>query len=95
MRAFFQWKKDNLQLITNVKCLLRKKESDELERPFGRLHIITLNDIDVASTLICKGYELVDITPVSHNKVTFVSKNHPAITDAVEGFGVIALRSVP
>lgn len=44
------------------------------------------NDIDVASTLICKGYELVDIAPIGQNKATFVFRNHSAITDAVEGF---------
>lgn len=44
------------------------------------------NDIDVASTLVCKGYTLVDIVPISHTKATFVFKNHPAITDAVDGF---------
>jgi uncharacterized protein YdaT len=44
------------------------------------------NDIDVASALICKGYTLEDIVPVSHIKATFVFKNHPAIADAVDGF---------
>jgi hypothetical protein len=44
------------------------------------------NDIDVASVLICKGYELQDVVPISHNKATFVFKNNEVITDAVEGF---------
>lgn len=44
------------------------------------------NDIDIASVLVCKGYTLEDIVPVSHIKVTFVFKNHPAIDDAVDGF---------
>jgi len=43
-------------------------------------------DIDIASTLICKGYELTDVVLISHNKATFVFRNHPAITDAVDGF---------
>src|SRR5574343_594982 len=66
----------------------KNKDSDELEHvPLDDYkHYYYSNDIDVASTLICKGYELVDITPVSHNKATFVFKNHSAITDAVEGF---------
>jgi hypothetical protein len=44
------------------------------------------NDIDVASVLSCKGYVLVDIVPINHNKATFVFKNHPTIAEAVEGF---------
>ncbi len=66
----------------------KNKESDELEHvPLDDYkHYYYSNDIDVASTLICKGYELADITPVNHNKATFVFRNHPAITDAVEGF---------
>lgn len=44
------------------------------------------SDIDVASMLICKGYALEDIVSVSHKKVTFIFKNHPAIKDAVDGF---------
>jgi len=44
------------------------------------------NDIDVASVLVCKGYALEDVVPISNNKATFVFKNHPAITDAVDGF---------
>ena len=44
------------------------------------------SDIDVASMLMCKGYALEDIVAVSHKKVTFVFKNHPAIKDAVDGF---------
>lgn len=43
-------------------------------------------DIDVASTLICKGYTLVDITPVSGTKVTFIFNNHPTISEAEGGF---------
>lgn len=66
----------------------KNKESDEVEHvPLDDYkNYYYSNDIDVASTLICKGYELTDITPISHNKATFVFKNHPAITDAVEGF---------
>ncbi len=44
------------------------------------------SDIDVASTLVCKGYELVDVVPVNPTKATFAFKNHPAILDAVDGF---------
>lgn len=44
------------------------------------------NDIDVASMLVCKGYNLKDVVAISHNKATFVFKNHPAINDAVDGF---------
>lgn len=44
------------------------------------------SDIDVASTLICKGYSLEEIVPLSYTKVTFVFKNHSALTDAVDGF---------
>lgn len=44
------------------------------------------NDIDVASTLICKRYELVDIIPISQNKATFVFKNNRSISTDVEGF---------
>ncbi len=44
------------------------------------------NDIDVASTLVCKGYTLADVVPISHNKATFVFKNHSAIAEAVDGF---------
>ncbi len=43
-------------------------------------------DIDVASTLACKGYALVDVVPTGHMKATFAFKNHPAIADAVGGF---------
>jgi hypothetical protein len=50
----------------------KNKESDELEHvPLDDYkNYYYSNDIDVASTLICKGYELTDITPVSHNKTT-------------------------
>ncbi len=44
------------------------------------------NDIDVAATLVCKGYTLEDVVIASHKKATFVFKTHPAITDAVDGF---------
>lgn len=44
------------------------------------------NDIDVASTLICKKYQLVDIALVNSTKSTFIFKNHPAITQTVDGF---------
>lgn len=44
------------------------------------------SDIDVASLLACKGYTLLDIVTVSHKKVSFIFKNHPAIKDAVNGF---------
>jgi hypothetical protein len=44
------------------------------------------NDIDVSSMLVCKGYTLEDVVPISHNKATFVFKNHSSITHAVEGF---------
>ncbi len=66
----------------------KNNESDELEHvPLDDYkNYYYSNDIDVASTLICKGYELTDITPIGHNKATFVFKNHPTITDAVEGF---------
>jgi hypothetical protein len=29
---------------------------------------------------------VVDVVPISHNKATFVFKNHSSITHAVEGF---------
>lgn len=44
------------------------------------------NDVDIASMLVCKGYSLEDIFPLSKTKFTFVFKNHPAIADAVDGF---------
>ncbi len=44
------------------------------------------SDIDVASTLICKGYALIKITPLNQMKATFVFKNHPALEDVVNGF---------
>ncbi len=44
------------------------------------------NDIDVASTLVCKGYTLIDVVTVSHKQATFIFKNHPAIKDSVDGF---------
>lgn len=44
------------------------------------------NDIDIASMLVCKGYGLEEIVPLSKTQVTFVFKNHPAIADAVDGF---------
>lgn len=44
------------------------------------------NDIDVASALICKGYTLADVVPLSYLKATFVFNNHPAILEAVDGF---------
>jgi rRNA maturation protein Nop10 len=43
-------------------------------------------DIDVAATLLCKGYTLVDIVPVSGTKATFIFNNHPAIGEAEGGF---------
>lgn len=45
-----------------------------------------LNDIDLATTLICKGYELIDISPVNYAKYTFVFKNTESILDIVEKF---------
>ena len=44
------------------------------------------NDIDVASTLVCKGYTLEDVVNSTSNKATFIFRNHPAIKDAVDGF---------
>lgn len=44
------------------------------------------NDIDVASTLICKDYVLTDIVPLNNLKATFVFKNHPTITNVVSDF---------
>ena len=44
------------------------------------------NDIDVSAVLVCKGYELVDIAPVSSTKATFIFRNHPSITEIVDGF---------
>lgn len=44
------------------------------------------NDIDIATTLICKGYELLDITHMGQGKYSFVFKNYPTIHDAVAGF---------
>lgn len=44
------------------------------------------NDIDVASMLICKKYELIDVSPVDQNKATFIFRNHPSIPDTIDGF---------
>lgn len=48
-------------------------------------------DIDVASTLLCKGYELAHVflltgSKANGRKACFVFHGHPAIEDAVQGF---------
>lgn len=43
-------------------------------------------DIDVAATLLCKGYSLTGIAPLAGTKAAFMFENHPAIDDAVQGF---------
>ena len=45
-----------------------------------------LNDLDLASALICKGYELIDMTPMGYEKYTFIFKNTGTITDTVNKF---------
>jgi len=44
------------------------------------------SDIDIASMLLCKGYTLEDVVPVTRIKVNFLFKNQPAIADVVDGF---------
>lgn len=44
------------------------------------------NDIDVAVTLVCKGYTLENIVAISSKKAAFIFTNHPALKDAVDGF---------
>ena len=45
-----------------------------------------LSDIDISSTLICKGYELVDIALNNQNKATFIFRQHLTISKTIEDF---------
>lgn len=45
-----------------------------------------LPDLDIASLLIAKSYELVFIDKISDNKATFVFKNAKEMDDLIEGY---------
>jgi hypothetical protein len=70
-----------------MQMFMRKNKQDEGHIPLDDYtNYYYTNDIDVASMLVCKGYNLKDVVAISHNKATFVFKNHTAINDAVDGF---------
>ncbi len=44
------------------------------------------NDIDIASLLVCKGYNLINITYITQTKVTFIFLKNQEIEPIVESF---------
>lgn len=44
------------------------------------------SDIDIASTLICKGYQLSDLSLIHGNKAIFLFENNPNIEVIVRDF---------
>jgi hypothetical protein len=60
--------------------LMKKRTPEDSLDPYET------NDIDVAATLVCKGYTLEKIAAISSKKAAFIFTNHSALKDAVDGF---------
>ena len=45
-----------------------------------------ITDIEIASTLLCKGYKMADIVIESKRKSSFVFEQHPSLEDVIKGF---------